>query len=30
MNGWEMKKYGTNKKNTPTRGNVHMVPLLDE
>jgi len=30
MEGREMKKYGTNETNTSTRGNVHMVALLDE
>jgi len=30
MDDREMKKYGTNEKNTSTGGDVHMVPLLDE
>jgi hypothetical protein len=30
MKGREMKKHGTNEKNTSTRRDMHMVPLLDE
>jgi hypothetical protein len=30
MKSGEMKKHGTNEKNISTRGDTHMVPLLDE